>query len=355
MEFDGVAIAMLVGVYLVMAGFTSSIDLIVFLSYIKNPKPLLIGLLCQFIILPLTAFILIKTLSLPPLESIGLIVTASCPGGTLSNFWCWYFGTDLALSIAMTTASSLLSFIFLTVNCLIYIPLVSNNSAMIDYASLTLSVVVLILGVITGLIIIYKKYNKLQKILYITGGIFVVVVILLGTYQNTLVSDKSVWELPSNIFLATIILNVIAWFISLLFSFIVFKLPNNQSIAVCVECCNQNVGLAISIVLLTINNKDDANTAVGVPMLYGALNALFILLLGTLFRIFGFIKNDNDGNYEKSGFTKCTQCCRKSENKIPVELGLHENNLNDNVKTRLNDNDRATNTEFGSLNDNDSI
>ena len=86
-----------------MAGFSCAIVLKTFFMYIKKPKAICIGLFTQYGALPLCAYFITKLLSLEPVHSIAFIILSSCPGGTLSNFWCWFFGSDLPLSIAMTT------------------------------------------------------------------------------------------------------------------------------------------------------------------------------------------------------------------------------------------------------------
>ena len=49
-----------------------------------------------------------------------LLIVCSSPGGSYSNLLCSIFNVDLALSISMTTASSILSILFLPMNLLIY-------------------------------------------------------------------------------------------------------------------------------------------------------------------------------------------------------------------------------------------
>ena len=61
-----------------------------FLEYFKKPKAVLIGMFCQYFAMPITAFFISQMFDYSPLHSIAFIMTGSCPGGTLSNFWCWY-------------------------------------------------------------------------------------------------------------------------------------------------------------------------------------------------------------------------------------------------------------------------
>jgi len=138
----------------------------------------------------------------------------------------------------------------------------------------------------------------------------VMVTLLLGAYENTLVSSVPAYRLPFEIFVGGIMLNGASWLISFILSFFICQLENNQSITVCVECANPNVGLAIAIILLTMK-KEDADIAVGVPMFYGVLTAVMIFIIGSLFRLCGFIQDEDDDinhKYANSGWTKISEC-----------------------------------------------
>eukprot|EP01083_Nonionella_stella_P222204 793157_1 len=192
---EALTVLTLAAEFLVIAGFSCSIDLKLFASYVRRPKGITIGLLCQYGFSPLIAFLVSKALGLPSLQMIALIITGSCPGGTLSNFWCWFFGADLSLSIAMTTASSLLSFIFLTINCFLYITVINDGTVHVDYIDLSLSVTVLLCGVLIGVYVAYKNYIKIKKTLHILGAIFLVLLMAFGAIENALISDVHLWDL----------------------------------------------------------------------------------------------------------------------------------------------------------------
>ena len=72
----------------------------------KAPRPVGFGLLCQIVLLPLTAFAIAWLLSLPGAVAIGLILIAACPGGVTSNALTHYAKGDAALSISLTALSS---------------------------------------------------------------------------------------------------------------------------------------------------------------------------------------------------------------------------------------------------------
>lgn len=75
----------------------------------KRPLDILIGACAQFSIMPLLAFLLVKILRLPTGIAAGLILVGCCPGGVTSNLMTFLCRGDLALSVGMTTVSTLLA------------------------------------------------------------------------------------------------------------------------------------------------------------------------------------------------------------------------------------------------------
>lgn len=68
-----------------------------------------IGVLGQYGMMPLGGFLVARALGLPPALAAGLILVTVCPGGTASNVIAYLAGADVALSVSMTTVSTLLS------------------------------------------------------------------------------------------------------------------------------------------------------------------------------------------------------------------------------------------------------
>ena len=92
-----------------------------FKRVIKYPKDFFVGLLCQVILLPIVALILIHIITLPPEIALGVMIIASAPGGVTSNVLTKFADGDVALSVSLTGIVSLL--------CIITVPLIVFNSA----------------------------------------------------------------------------------------------------------------------------------------------------------------------------------------------------------------------------------
>lgn len=73
----------------------------------NKPQPIALGVLLQFTLMPLIAWLLVQLLQLPPELAIGLIIVGACAGGTASNVMTYLAGGDVALSVSMTLISTL--------------------------------------------------------------------------------------------------------------------------------------------------------------------------------------------------------------------------------------------------------
>jgi BASS family bile acid:Na+ symporter len=83
-----------------------------FRRVLLRPQDVAIGFVAQYGIMPFTGFALAKILSLEPLLAAGVVLVGSCPGGTASNVITYLAKGDVALSVTMTSVSTILSPIF---------------------------------------------------------------------------------------------------------------------------------------------------------------------------------------------------------------------------------------------------
>ena len=100
----GDMITAFVGATMVFTGMTLEVD--DFLKILRQPSQVLLGFLCQFTIMPGLAYWISRLLNLPTDIAAGLILLGCCPGGTSSNLVTLIAKGDVALSVLMTTAST---------------------------------------------------------------------------------------------------------------------------------------------------------------------------------------------------------------------------------------------------------
>ena len=97
---------------IVMLGMGMTLRFENFIEICKRPKVISVGIILQFLFMPLIAFLVSTILDLEESLLIGLVLVGSCPGGTASNVICYLSRGDVALSIILTTTSTLLAVIF---------------------------------------------------------------------------------------------------------------------------------------------------------------------------------------------------------------------------------------------------
>lgn len=91
---------------LVMFGVALDLKVADFKAVLTSPKPVLIGMLGQFVLLPAFSFLLALAIRPAPSIALGMMLVAACPGGNLSNFLTHYARGNTALSITMTAVST---------------------------------------------------------------------------------------------------------------------------------------------------------------------------------------------------------------------------------------------------------
>ena len=94
---------------IVMFGMGMTIEFKDFCHLVRHPWDVGIGVFAQFTIMPLVAYLLTQAFSLSPDLAVGVILVGTCPGGTASNVITYLAKGDVALSVTMTMATTLLA------------------------------------------------------------------------------------------------------------------------------------------------------------------------------------------------------------------------------------------------------
>ena len=107
--FVGIAphVSLLLGI--VMFGMGMTLRGSDFRRILEHPRDVCIGVLAQFTVMPLLAWLLAKGFALSPDLAVGVILVGTCPGGTSSNVMTYLARGDVALSVSMTMTTTLLA------------------------------------------------------------------------------------------------------------------------------------------------------------------------------------------------------------------------------------------------------
>ena len=207
-----------------------------------RPKEVIIGCLAQYIIMPLLAFLLTKIFNLDPALAAGVVLVGTCPGGTASNVITFLSKGDVALSVGMTTISTLLSPLLTPV--MTYLLL--KTSADVDVLSMILSIVQIILvPIILGFILNRLFSNFAEKAVKVLPTISTIGICLI---VGSVVSHNSEKILSTGyIVLIVVILHNLLGYLSGFAIGKIFKMPIPKIKALSIEIGMQNSGLASSL------------------------------------------------------------------------------------------------------------
>ncbi|HSV77324.1 MAG TPA: bile acid:sodium symporter [Bacteroidales bacterium] len=110
---DQVLLALMI--FFIMLGMGASLTIDDFKAVFRQPKGVLIGFVSQFGLMPLFALVLATVLNLHPFFAIALILIGCLPGGTTSNMFTYFSRGSVALSVTMTTASTVMALIMMPI------------------------------------------------------------------------------------------------------------------------------------------------------------------------------------------------------------------------------------------------
>lgn len=105
---------------LMMFGVSLSLRLEDFKRIVLSPVAPIAGLFAQFFLLPLATCLFTWALNIDPELALGMILVASCPGGSFSNIMTWLARGNVAVSVSMTAVSSLAAAILTPLNFAFY-------------------------------------------------------------------------------------------------------------------------------------------------------------------------------------------------------------------------------------------
>lgn len=260
----------------IMLGMGASMTLRDFLIAFRKPKGILVGLLSQFAVMPFLGFLLAVALGLPPALVVGLLLIACMPGGTTSNIFAYFSKGVLALSIMMTTVSTLAAVVMVPVLLSFYGGLAGVTGEYAIPAGNVAQILVVLL-VPTALGMVLRKLNpNIGATVELIGSFMgvAVIVFLIATWVPR--NYMLLLETPVNVYAATISIGLIG----MVFGYWVARglgQDTSRSRTISLETGIQNGPLAVLVITLSFSAAMQQAVLL-IPILY----SLFIVLTSTL-------------------------------------------------------------------------
>ncbi|MFD2585928.1 bile acid:sodium symporter family protein [Croceitalea marina] len=253
---------------IIMFGMGLSLNTKDFVEVFVRPKAVLIGLVCQLVLLPIIGFSLIAVFMLPAEIAIGVVIMAACPGGPTSNLITHLANGDTALSVSLTAISSLITLITIPfiINLGLQYVLGEGTLIQLDIAATIMQVfIIVILPVAFGMLLKAKKPDfalKMEKPVKRASGIFFVLVLVAVIAKERALLFSYIQQAG----LVSLTLNILTMGVGYFLGY-AFHLSLKQRFSIAIEGGIQNGTLGISIATILLQNTAYAVT----PAVYGII------------------------------------------------------------------------------------
>src|SRR6478735_4830585 len=172
---------------IIMFGMGTELSLKDFANVVRMPKGIIVGVVCHYIIMPLVGFSLANLFNFPPEIAAGIILVGCCPSGLASNVMSYMARANLALSVSVTTVSTLLA-PFLTP---LLMKLLGGSFVEVHFLDMMWDIIkIVIIPIVGGLVfhyLVHGKFSWLDKampILSMVGIALILVVITAAGRDN---------------------------------------------------------------------------------------------------------------------------------------------------------------------------
>lgn len=207
-----------------------------------QPRAVLVGIVAQFAIMPATAWLLVKLFALPPEIAIGVILVGCCPGGTASNVITFLARGNVALSVGITSVTTLLAPI--ATPAVFY--LLANQWIDISAAAMFWSIVKIVLLPILGGVVLHTLFKRQTEaaadVLPLVSVVSIVLIIaaVIGASKGKIIESGLL------IFGVVVLHNGIGYLLGF-FTAKLFRLPYDAQKTLAIEVGMQNSGLGAAL------------------------------------------------------------------------------------------------------------
>lgn len=231
-------------IQVIMFGMGTAMSLADFIAVVKMPRSVLVGIVCQFSIMPLIAITLATLFGFPDEIAAGVVLIGSAPGGVASNVMAYIAGANLPLSVTLTSVSTLMS----PVMTPLLMKLLAGQFVPVDFFEMMMGIIeMIILPLAAGLLfnrIFRGRAQWLHRSMPVVSmaGIAVIITIITATGRDALL------EVGLALILVAIIHNAMGYLLGY-WGARLLRMDERSCRTIAIEVGMQNGGLASGIAL----------------------------------------------------------------------------------------------------------
>uniref|UniRef100_A0A8C3FZI6 Sodium/bile acid cotransporter 4 n=1 Tax=Cyclopterus lumpus TaxID=8103 RepID=A0A8C3FZI6_CYCLU len=284
-----------------MLGLGCTVEISQLGEHIRRPVGVLLALVCQFVIMPLVAFLLALAFSLDDVAAMAVLLCGCCPGGNLSNIMCLLVNGEMNLSIVMTISSTLLALVLMPLCLWIYSRAWINTPVvnLMPFGAIILTLCSTLIPIGLGVMLRYRCTRVADIVLKVSLWSLLVTLVLLFILTGAMLGPELLSTIPPSVYVVAVLMPLCGYAAGYGLA-VLFDLPPSSRRSVSLETGCQNVQLCTAILKLAFPPQLMGGMYM-FPLLYALFQAAEAGLFILAYRLYG--KPDHLGGGEDSGIT----------------------------------------------------
>ncbi|TKS74885.1 Sodium/bile acid cotransporter 4 [Collichthys lucidus] len=234
-----------------MLGLGCTVDVSQLGEHIRRPIGVLLALVCQFVIMPLVAFLLALAFSLDDVAAMAVLLCGCCPGGNLSNIMSLLVHGEMNLSIIMTISSTLLALVLMPLCLWIYSRAWINTPVvnLMPFGAIILTLCSTLIPIGLGVLLRYRYTRVADKVLKASLWSLLVTLVMLFILTGAMLGPDLLSTIPPSVYVVAVLMPLCGYAAGYGLA-VLFNLPPNCRRSVSLETGCQNVQLCTAILKL---------------------------------------------------------------------------------------------------------
>ncbi|XP_033978020.1 sodium/bile acid cotransporter 4 [Trematomus bernacchii] len=234
-----------------MLGLGCTVDVSALGEQVRRPVGVLLAIICQFVIMPLVAFLLALAFSLDDVAAMAVLICGCCPGGNLSNILSLLMHGDMNLSIIMTISSTLLALVLMPLCLWVYSRAWINTPVvnLMPFGAIILTLCSTLIPIGLGVLLRYRNSRVADIVLKVSLWSLLVTLLLLLLLTGALLGPGLLSSLPPSVYVVALLMPLCGYAAGYGLA-VLFDLPPASRRSVSLETGCQNVQLCTAILKL---------------------------------------------------------------------------------------------------------
>ncbi|XP_041125426.1 P3 protein-like [Polyodon spathula] len=280
-----VLFALLPLIFINKCAFGCKVEIDVLRGLLKQPHPVLLGIVGQFVVMPLYAYALARIAYLPKALSLGLIITCSAPGGGGGYLYSLLLGGDVTLAISMTLISTVVATGMMPLTSTIYGRLLNVHETLhVPFVKILVTLLFIAVPISTGMLIKYK-FPSVSRVLLTLIRPFSFILIVGGIFMAYEMGASILASVKPQIIVVGVTVPLFGLFLGYLMA-AALRLTAPHRKTVSIEIGVQNSLLALAVMQLSFRRleADFASQAPFIVALSSTSEMLLIVIINAIYK-----------------------------------------------------------------------